>query len=231
MKNLLFIIFLISLFHLSAFSQEKSLEEIEKKINSATENTTIEVEPGTYYGSLKINNKNKLRIIMNNVIIKTTFDETILTIKGSKDIEINGLELFHEIGNKRCFTNCIDIYSSSNIFIDNCNILGSGMIGILIHESDVTVKNSFIHDCVFGIKVGGPDSDVNYDKQQNLSWLTVTDNKFYDNSEFNIGFYQRYAENAEIIMNIDGQEVIINKNNYKKYKRQYEQDYTNFIVQ
>lgn len=189
---------------------------IQKLIDNANDGETIIVNPGTYLGRLILKNKNKLTIDFTGVKVITHFDETIFTIKNSSQIYIKGLTLFHEIGKDRCFTNCFDIDYCQNVVLNNCDINGSGFIGVCANQSDVTIKNSVIHECVDGVFIWDRNDSFNKASLTH-SWITIKNTKFLKNKNSNVNVYSHYAKNSTIYLNIDDKSYTINKDNYSNF--------------
>ena len=230
MKNYLGTLLIMSLIICSntTFSKaQNTTKEIQQTIDSALSGEVITIDAGTYEGLLKITNKSKLKIIFENVTIKTFFDETILIIENSSDISIEGLTLFHEVGKDKCFTNCIDVNYSNNIIINKFDISGSGYIGICINQSDIIVKNSKIYDCGYlGIFLWDGNDHTEL-KEVSYSGVVVKNCNFTDNKSGNIGFYPQYVEadssgGTILCVEIDEKSTCVGKDNYEDFLQGYE---------
>ena len=79
----------------------------------------------------------------------TKEDVTIFTLENCSNIKIIGLTIRHDM--MGCFTNCFDVNNCDNISFIDCDINGSGFIGICVNKSTgVEVERCKIHNCVKG---------------------------------------------------------------------------------
>ena len=91
----------------------RSVEDIKEKIYSASDGEVVNIDQGTYYGILQLNNLQNLIIDFSGVELLTKEDVTIFTMKNCSNIKIIGLAIRHE--RMGCFTNCFDINTCKNI--------------------------------------------------------------------------------------------------------------------
>ena len=183
-------------------------------INNATENgDTIVIQPGTYWGAGTIFDKHNLTLDFSNVRLLTKHDETLFKIQQCSNIHIHGLTIYHDPKLAGCFTNCFDVDFSHNISFSNCDINGSGFIGICINQcSDIQVKECKIHECQYGIFVWGNNADYNV-KHVESSDVVISNCIFEQNRAGNVCFDSNYARATHFNIKIDAWDFLINSGN------------------
>ena len=212
----LFLFLLI--FPLIFFSQEinpkKNIVDIEEKIYTALSGDTVKIEPGTYWGVLLFEELKNLTIDFTGVKLLTDQDVTIFTLKNCSNIKIIGLTIRHDLIG--CFTNCFDINTCENISFINCDINGSGFIGICVNKStNVKVENCKIHQCTVGIFLWENNETYN-GIPATTSNITISNSFFEENEVGNICFDQNYADLIEFKVELNGKQFLVNPYNYKE---------------
>ena len=156
----------------------KPFDTINSAIKISKSEDIIIVGNGKYYEEINLANKKNLVFVSTNAIIITKSpDETIFNIENSQNIGIYGFHLVHETA-KYCGANCFRLDGSEFIRIYNCNIEGSGKVGVFLYESsNVKIINNKIHDCEEGVGVNKSTKN------------TLKNNQFYNNSNNNIKIY------------------------------------------
>jgi len=137
------------------------------------------------------------------------------------NISIKGLTLYHEVDQVGCFTNCFDVSHCENIKFEDCDINGSGFIGICVNQSmGVEIKNCKIHKCT----AHGVFAWCMNENHDNLpiseSGILIEDCTFNDNNGSNVSFDPNYLDHSSFKVTIDGKEHIVTKENYKEYEEE-----------
>ena len=217
MKKLLTLLLIIPMIALGQETNKDSMsvEVIIAKIYAAKEGETIRFKAGTYWGTLSIENRKGLTLDFSNVSIITNRDETIFTLKCCSNIKIKGLAIHHDL--PACFTNCFDIHLSDNISFIDCDINGSGFIGVCINKSTgIKIKKCKIHQCTMGVFLWENNETLNGD-EASTSDVDIRNCTFNDNELGNVCFDHNYACLVDFKANIEGKKFIINSTNYKDY--------------
>ena len=192
---------------------EKRIVNIEEKIYTAINGDTVQIEPGTYWGTLNFENLKNLTLDFTGVELLTKEDVTIFSLKNCSNIKIIGLTLRHDL--MGCFTNCFDVNTCKNIRFTNCDINGSGFIGICINKStNVKVENCKIHQCTVGIFLWEHNETYN-GIPASTSDVTISNSFFEENEIGNICFDQNYADLIEFEVILNGKHFLVNPYNYK----------------
>ena len=203
--------------HGSDFDESRDDNEIFHAINNAENGDTIIIQPGTYWGAVSMTNKHNLTLNFSNVSLLTKFDETLFKIQQCSNIHIHGLTIYHDPKLAGCFTNCFDVEHSQNITFTNCDINGSGFIGICINQSaGVEVKDCKIHECQWGVFVWGNNEEYG-GKRVSTSEVFINNCVFEQNKVGNVSFDGNYAHATPIRINIDSRDFIINSDNVMNY--------------
>ncbi|MGY8888272.1 MAG: right-handed parallel beta-helix repeat-containing protein [Flavobacteriales bacterium] len=203
--------------HGSDFDESRDDNEIFHAINNAENGDTIIIQPGTYWGAVSMTNKHNLTLNFSNVSLLTKFDETLFKIQQCSNIHIHGLTIYHDPKLAGCFTNCFDVEHSQNITFTNCDINGSGFIGICINQSSgVEVKDCKIHECQWGVFVWGNNEEYG-GKRVSTSEVFINNCVFEQNKVGNVSFDGNYAHATPIRINIDSRDFIINSDNVMNY--------------
>ena len=188
--------------------------DIEEKIYTAKKGDVVRMEPGTYYGTLLLENLQNLTLDFTGVKLITEEDVTIFTLKNCSNIKIIGLTLRHDL--MGCFTNCFDVNTCKNIRFTNCDINGSGYIGICVNKSTgIKVKNCKIHQCVVGIFLW-EHNEIYNDIPATTSDVTVKDCIFDSNEIGNICFDPNYADLTDFKVVMNGKKFYVNTHNFKE---------------
>ncbi|HNQ69468.1 MAG TPA: right-handed parallel beta-helix repeat-containing protein [Bacteroidales bacterium] len=156
-------------------------------LNAIKSNTTIELAPGTYNLTSVIEEINNVNVgtynnydgyepvltEVHNLTIKGKGDVKILiepryawvmTFISCNNLRIEGITFGHTekgycAGGVLSFTEC------SNIVIKSCSLYGCGTVGINANLcSDVSVINSEIHDCSYGLLYLYDSNDISFKK-------------------------------------------------------------------
>ena len=203
--------------HWSDFDESRDYNEIFHAINNAENGDTIIIQPGTYWGAVSLTNKHNLTLNFSNVSLLTKVDETLFKIQQCSNIHIHGLTIYHDPKLAGCFTNCFDVEHSQNITFTNCDINGSGFIGICINQSSgVEVKDCKIHECQWGVFVWGNNEEYG-GKRVSTSEVFINNCVFEQNKVGNVSFDGNYAHATPIRINIDSRDFIINSDNVMNY--------------
>ncbi|MGY8884755.1 MAG: right-handed parallel beta-helix repeat-containing protein [Flavobacteriales bacterium] len=203
--------------HGSDFDESRDDNEIFHAINNAENGDTIIIQPGTYWGAVSMTNKHNLTLNFSNVSLLTKFDETLFKIQQCSNIHIHGLTIYHDPKLAGCFTNCFDVEHSQNITFTNCDINGSGFIGICINQSSgVEVKDCKIHECQWGVFVWGNNEEYG-GKRVSTSEVFINNCVFEQNKVGNVSFDGNYAHATPFRINIDSWDFIINSDNVTNY--------------
>jgi hypothetical protein len=203
--------------HWSDFDESRDYNEIFHAINNAENGDTIIIQPGTYWGAVSMTNKHNLTLNFSNVSLLTKFDETLFKIQQCSNIHIHGLTIYHDPKLAGCFTNCFDVDHSQNITFTNCDINGSGFIGICINQSSgVEVKDCKIHECQWGVFVWGNNEEYG-GKRVSTSEVFINNCVFEQNKVGNVSFDGNYAHATPFRINIDSWDFIINSDNVRNY--------------
>jgi len=161
---------------------------IQEAVDNAEKGDTITICSGQHFIDIeiKITGKSNLTITgkTGSQVVCTSPSEDVFNIWKSDAIIINGLHIFHETGGL-CSAGCLMISDSKKVLIKDCDIEGSGFVGINIWGGkDITIENNSIHNCEFSAISIYPSfgkSPVN---------ILVTGNRIYDNKEYSIYTYE-----------------------------------------
>ena len=126
--------------------------DIQKMIEENTEGMVF-LPPGEHYIEIPILIKNKsnlhLKTQEGTKIISRNTHSYVIKIENSSNITIENFFLTHYDPREsyQCEGGEISIEDSKNIDIMNCDLNGSGSVGVTIRKSkQVSIKNCFIHD-------------------------------------------------------------------------------------
>lgn len=148
------------------------VEEIYKRIEAGG---TIKLKEMTYHldRPLRIINKTNLTLdgsdctfIMNNK------SEDVVYVEGSKNITLKNFKATHiePDGPIGCTGSVIQIYSNEDVLIEQCELNGSGIIGVVAYETkNLKVANNYIYN------------NSQYGVLYNETSLEITGNTFEDN--------------------------------------------------
>lgn len=199
------------------FDEFREYNEIYHTIQSAVDGDTVVIQPGTYWGAVSMMDQHNLTLDFSNVSLLTKYDETLFKISDCSNIHIHGLTIYHDPKLAGCFTNCFNVDYSQNITFSNCDINGSGFIGICINQcSRVEVKDCKIHECQFGVFVWG-NNDEYGGKKVSSSEVFVENSVFEKNDAANVSFDPNYALATPFRIEIDSRDFIIDSDNMKSF--------------
>lgn len=177
---ILFSIIVLLLFASCSGSGQNIKEEITVNnavdfLKAIAPNTRIILEPGDYYlnraileiGSTKyiqpsdyleeelnIIGVENLEIIGKDGAHLVTENKfaAVLNFMDSKNITISNVKAGHEIEKGLCMGAVFIFYDTTTININNADMYGSGTVGVTLFDcADVTIKNSIIRECTYGI--------------------------------------------------------------------------------
>lgn len=151
----------------------------------------IKLEKKVYdlYRTLKIIGKENIIIDGNGAkLICHSPESNIISIQNSKNIIIKNIKVNHSkpaTGYVGCTGNVIDIYKSSYIRIEDSEINGCGIVGVMASNTDnLKIVNNYIHDNMdYSIIYIGPS-------------IIIKDNIFEDNGHNNALWYS-FKEKGE----------------------------------
>jgi len=199
------------------FYDSEHSNEMFHTIQNAVDGDTIVIQPGTYWGAVSMMDKHNLTLDFSNVSLLTKYDETLFKISDCSNIHIHGLTIYHDPKLVGCFTNCFNVDYSQNISFSNCDINGSGFIGVCINQcSRVEVKDCKIHECQFGVFVWG-NNDGYGGKKVSSSEVFIENCVFEKNDAANVSFDPNYALATPFSIKIDSSDFIINSDNIKSF--------------
>ena len=148
----------------------------------------------------------------------TKEDVTIFTLENCSNIKIIGLTIRHDM--MGCFTNCFDVNNCDNISFIDCDINGSGFIGICVNKSTgVEVEHCKIHNCGRGLIFGKIIKHL-VRFPATSSDITFRECTFNDNNVGNICFDHNYERDYFKVV-LDDDEFLVSPNNYKNYLINY----------
>ncbi len=97
------------------------------------------------------------------IVIEDAYD-AVFSVMGCDDVVLENLTFGHEVEPGYCSGSVILCSKSQNVTIQNCDMYGCGTYGLEAYGSSVvTVKDSIIHDCSYGITFLSGDYYVNFD--------------------------------------------------------------------
>jgi len=199
------------------FDESREYNEIFFAIMNAENGDTIVIQPGTYWGAITMIDKHDLTLDFSNVKLLTKQDETLFKIIQCSNIKIQGLTLFHDPKLAGCFTNCFDVDHSHNITFSNCDINGSGFIGVCINQcSRVYVQDCKIHECQYGVFVWGNNEEYG-GKRVSASHVFIENCVFEKNNAANVSFDPNYARATEFRIQMDSMKFSIDSVNMKRF--------------
>ena len=197
------------------YSEQKN--EMFLTIHNAENGDTIVIKPGTYWGAVRMMDKHNLTIDFSNVSLLTKYDETLFKISDCSNIHIHGLTIYHDPRLIGCFTNCFDVEYSQNISFSNCDINGSGFIGVCINQcSRVELKDCKIHECQFGVYVWGGNDEYG-GKKVSSSEVFIENCVFAQNDASNVSFDPNYARATQFSIKINAWNFRINSKNMMRF--------------
>lgn len=126
--------------------------EIQKMINEAEEGTIIQLKKKIYKleNLIQIENKKKLTIDGNGAsLILNSLETDVIRVIKSEDIVLKNFMAKHiePSGPVGCTGNVILVDYCKNIRIEDCELNGSGIVGIAsYHSSNLVIKNNHIHN-------------------------------------------------------------------------------------
>ena len=183
-KNLFYFILNISILF-SCHTAEKSIKvkNIEELcLNKIDSGSSIQLKKGTYKLSspIRITKKSNITIDGNGAtLIMQNMADDVLFIDNSNNIKLINFKATHiePEGPVGCTGNVIHIENGSGITIEDCDINGSGIVGIAAYGTkDLRIVNNYIHEnSQYGIIYQGPQ-------------IEIKGNKFQDNRNGNIYF-------------------------------------------
>lgn len=142
------------------------------KINSILSNniksgSNLKLDKGIYELDypIKIFAKKNITIDGNGAtLIMRNMAEDVIYIKNSNNITLMNFKATHiePKGPTGCTGNVIHIEGGANILIENCDLNGSGIVGIAAYNSkNLTVSNNFVHkNSEYGIIYQGPQIEI-----------------------------------------------------------------------
>lgn len=138
---------------LAVFAQSNDLQSL---IDRTPDGGTLTIAPGTYVldASLIISGKNGFRIEGKGQVKILCSDvwQDVLKIEESQSVRIGGIYFSHEkpLKEYQCNGGVIDIRDSQKILVEDCELEGSGTIGVAARNvNDLTVDHCYIHDNTF----------------------------------------------------------------------------------
>lgn len=199
------------------FYDSEHSNELYFTIQNAEDGDTIIVPPGTYWGAVSMMDKHNLTLDFSNVSLLTKYDETLFKISDCSNVHIHGLTIYHDPKLAGCFTNCFNVDYSENITFSDCDINGSGFIGICINQcSRVEVKDCKIHECRFGVFVWGNNDEYGGNKVS-PSEVFIEHCVFEQNKVGNVSFDPNYARSTQFRIKIDSNDYFIDSDNMKGF--------------
>ena len=183
-KNLVYVI-VTGLILLSCNTAEKSIKikNIEEIcLNKIDSGSSIQLKKGTYKLSspISIIKKSNISIDGNGAtLIMQNMADDVLFIDNSNNIKLINFKATHiePEGPVGCTGNVIHIENGSGITIEDCDLNGSGIVGIAAYGTkDLRIINNYIHEnSQYGIIYQGPQ-------------IEIKGNRFQDNGNGNIYF-------------------------------------------
>jgi|GEM_PF-3231331 hypothetical protein len=134
------------------FLTPQQADKLQETINKSQPGDTILLRAGIYRykKGIQIHNIQKLNLEGQGevwIIVEDLYDD-VLQIKDSSDIKIRFLKARHArpLGQFNCEGAVIRAISSQRIWVDHCELNGSGAVGIRTYDvSDLIATNNFIH--------------------------------------------------------------------------------------
>lgn len=213
MKNLVYVIVTV-LILLSCNTAEKSIKikNIEEIcLNKIDSGSSIQLKKGTYKLSspISIIRKSNISIDGNgSTLIMQNMADDVLFIDNSNNIKLINFKATHiePEGPVGCTGNVIHIENGSGITIEDCDLNGSGIVGIAAYGTkDLRIINNYIHEnSQYGIIYQGPQ-------------IEIKGNKFQDNGNGNIYFsYQsiKWPPNQLINSNQNSKGLTMSSNTF-----------------
>ena len=158
----------------------KNIEEL--SLNKIDSGSSIQLKKGTYKLSspIRIVSKSNITIDGNGAtLIMQNMADDVLFIDNSNNIKLINFKATHiePEGPVGCTGNVIHIENGSNITIEDCDLNGSGIVGIAAYGTkDLKVMNNYIHEnSQYGMIYQGPQ-------------IEIKGNRFKDNGNGNIYF-------------------------------------------
>lgn len=126
--------------------------DIQKAIDEAGEGCTVHIIGGQYEVSepIEIGGKHDLLIEGDDshpveIVSALSYDD-VLAFKRCRNVTLRNVRARHR-QTANCYGAVVSIDDSENVTVEDCDLNGCGMQGVLINQSkDVTVSGCFIHD-------------------------------------------------------------------------------------
>ncbi len=134
------------------FLTPQQADKLQETINNSQPGDTILLRAGIYRykKGIQIHNAQKINLEGQGevwIIVEDLYDD-VIQIKDSSDIKIRFLKARHArpLGKFNCEGAVIRAISSQRIWVDHCELNGSGAVGIRMYDvSDLIATNNFIH--------------------------------------------------------------------------------------
>jgi len=162
---------LISLMVISC-SSSKNVVKIDKLDlllnNNIKSGSNIEIDKGTYKLDTPLKLIGKENVVINgnaSTFIMQNGADDVVFLENCKNITLMNFKATHiePKGPIGCTGNVIHIEGGNDILIENCNLNGSGIVGIAAYQTqNLKVNNNFIHEnSQYGIIYQGPGIEIN----------------------------------------------------------------------
>lgn len=154
-------------------------EQVAQLTNSLSSNTTFNLRPNLIYyldETLVIQNLDAYTLNGNgSTIIQRNSNADVIRVEGGSQVVLKNFKATHTepSGPIGCTGSVIQVYNSRNMTIDNCQLNGSGIIGVVAYDATMlNVTNCYIYNnSQYGILYEGSTS------------IGITNNRFDDNGD------------------------------------------------
>ncbi|MBI5244988.1 MAG: caspase family protein [Elusimicrobia bacterium] len=123
-------------------------KSIQAAIDAAEEGDAIRIASGTYAEHISINGKNGLSLIGEGSASIETDDPTatVLAVENAKKLLLQGLRGVHT--SPGCSNPVVDIKTSEDVTVEDCDLNGSGTEGISAESStNLHIRGNHVHHC------------------------------------------------------------------------------------
>lgn len=162
----------------SAVTETATQADIQELFDNLNSNTTLNLKNKIYYLDKPIVISDKSNFVLNGngcKLIMKDKQEDVIYVRSSNNITLKNFKATHiePEGPIGCTGSVIQVYNNQNINIENCELNGSGIIGVVAYNTkNLNVANNYIYN---NSKYG-----VLYDTECSVE---LTGNKFEDNGD------------------------------------------------
>lgn len=188
MKNLFLLVFATVLFSYSCGSIQDgsrllSSDDLATALNAIQSGNTFKLKPGEYLLEQEVHIIGKENITIDGngaTLVMNSLQSDVLFLEDCKNVRLVNFKATHieASGPTGCAGNVIHVENSSDVTIENCDLNGSGIVGIAAYNTDnLVARNNHIHkNSEYAIIYQGPS-------------LILESNRFENNGNGNVIYF------------------------------------------